>query len=160
MPRASRVPAKLIIHKPTQLAPHTPRLWNAKERIRTNVGLSPQDLSRLKRSESFHPFFLAQLKKSQREGDHSRYEKIYSQWLKMRYAEPVEGNWWKNEKTLVSQYMENHPVLHKVSKDVRDFISANPSLEPWQMENLLRNPTRYFSLPKNVPLEDRQQVYL
>ncbi|KEF55652.1 uncharacterized protein A1O9_08402 [Exophiala aquamarina CBS 119918] len=159
MPRASCVPAKLVTYKPTKLARNTPRLWNAKERIRTNVGLSPQDFYYLKYSGSPHPRILAQLNKSREEGDHSRYEQIYSRWLKLRYAEPAHGNWWNNEKALVSQYMENHPVLHRVSKDVRDFISSNPSLQPWQVDNLLRNPTRYFSVPKNVPLEDRQQVY-
>lgn len=160
MPRTSRVPAKLITYKPAKLAHNTPKLWNAKERIRTNVGLSPRDLLYLKHSESPHPRIFAQLKRSREKGNLSRYEEIYNRWLKLRYAEPVTGNWWNNEKTLVSQYMENHPVLHRVSKDVRDFISANPSLEPWQVESLLRNPTRYFAVPRNVPFEDRQQVYL
>lgn len=156
MPRASRIPAKLVTHKTTKIASNAPQLWNAKERIRTNVGLTGKDLNLLRKSP--HPEFLRQLKKAGKGSP--KYEEIYDRWLKLRHAEPTEGNWWENDPTVVSQYMENHPQLSKVSEDVRDFILKNPSLEKSQILDLLRNPTQYFSIPKNVPLEDRRQVYL
>jgi hypothetical protein len=156
MPRASRIPAKLITHKTTKLASNAPKLWNAKERIRTNVGLNPNEVNLLRKSP--HPEFLSQLKKAGKGSP--KYDDIYDRWLKLRHAQPTRGNWWENDQSLVSQYMENHPQLSKVSEDVRDFILKNPSLRAGQIRYLLRNPTKYFSIPKNVPLEDRRQVYL
>lgn len=154
MPRTSRVPAILVTKKPPPtLASNAPRLWNAKERIRTNVGLKQRDLERLK--ESPHIQYEKNLGRSNS-------QTLYNRWLKLRYAEPAEDKdqWWKNESSLVVQYMENHPQLCKVSEDVRTFISENPQLTAHQIMSLLRNPARYFSSPKNVPFEDRKQVYL
>ncbi|KAK5059766.1 hypothetical protein LTR84_009649 [Exophiala bonariae] len=153
MPRASRIPAILISQKPpSRLPSNAPRLWNAKERIKTNVGLKQRDMEKLK--ESPHIQYEKSLERSNNEA-------TYKRWLKLRYAEPMEGKdqWWKNESSMVLQYMENHPQLCKVSEDVQIFISENPQLTAHQISYLLRNPARYFSIPKNVPFEDRKQIY-
>lgn len=167
MPRASRVPAKLLTQKPSKVAPNAPRLWNAKERIKTSVGLGDRERSLLR--ESPHSHFLEQLK-APVVGRRSPevYAEVYDRWLKLRHAEPSSAKgedggpveWWKNETSLVSQYMKNHPLLSKLSEDVQSFISENPQLSSGQINRLLKNPSRYFSIPINVPYEDRRQVYL
>ena len=71
-----------------------------------------------------------------------------------------QESWWQGESATVKAWLQQHPQLSQLSEDVQDFIATNPGLTAQQVQSLLRYPSKYFSFPKNVPLEDRQQVYL
>jgi Ribosomal protein L23 len=107
--RPSRIPAILRseVRKPSEtIVPYTPRLWNAKRRIKTSQGLS--------------------------RGKYFEYRR-----------DPRSTDW------------RSH-----VSPDVAAFIDRNPNLLPEEKGDLLRGPSKYFSRPHHVPLDQRKQIYL
>lgn len=161
MPRASRLPPKLItatstFRKPTPV-PHAPRLWNAKRRIPVSVGLKRKDLSRI--NDNPHIFFQRALRFAG--PSTSEASKIQDRYLKFKAAEPPENlEWWQQDSSRVLQFMENHPLYSKLSSDVRTFIAANPHLSFDRITTLIKNPSAYFRRSHNVPFEDRVQVHL
>ncbi|RVX70717.1 hypothetical protein B0A52_05367 [Exophiala mesophila] len=167
MPRASRVPPRLVTN-PFQKPPPTgkaPRLWNAKRRIPSLVGLSRRDLLRQDAgTPTFRPaddLFGYDLQRARtRPSPEAEIADIELRRIKLRAASPPEDtNWWQQDQNRVLQYMQNHPIYSKLSLDVQTFILANPQLDDKALRRLMSNPPAYFRTSRNVPLEQRQQVY-
>ena len=123
--RATRVPAVLRTHLRKEVNPKslikraTPRLWNAKRRIKQSRGLSYDEF------------------------------KAYRE-------KPTSYDW----RTKTVQIYGKDVKEDRVSPDVAAFLDANPNLLQSEKASLLRFPSRYFSRPYRVPVEQRKQVYL
>ena len=69
--------------------------------------------------------------------------------------------WWKLDSGKLKKFIEAHRLLRKLSKDVKEYIIAGSiNFDKAKILQLLINPAKYFSLPHNVPLSMRRQVYL
>lgn len=168
MPRASRVPPRLITNSFQKPAPQgkAPRLWNAKRRIPSLVGLSRKDLLRQDfgtptfcHAEDLFGYDLQRARG--RPSPEAEIADIELRRVKLRAVSPPEGTrWWQQDANRVLQYMQNHPIYHKLSPDVHAFILANSQLDDKALRRLLSNPSAYFRSSRNVPFEHRQQVYL
>lgn len=151
MPRASRLPPKLItatstFRKPTPV-PHAPRLWNAKRRIPVSVGLKRKDLSRI--NDNPHIFFQRALRFAG--PSTSEASKIQDRYLKFKAAEPPENlEWWQQDSSRVLQFMENHPLYSKLSSDVRTFTVCHRGSQVLAPSSHLRS--HLHALPVTSPL--------
>ncbi|KAI1610899.1 hypothetical protein EDD37DRAFT_353693 [Exophiala viscosa] len=68
--------------------------------------------------------------------------------------------WWKLERKHLDKFMDAHPVLRRVSSDVRSFIwETGLEMDQSSISALLQNPVRFFSASANVPYETRKQIY-
>lgn len=144
-----------------------PRLWNAKRRIKTSTGLTPEQFQDFKKTPPlvwFNKYTKMQAEKSKSQDEAESPPPLLSE---ERAA--IEGHttgegeleWWKLDREHLDRFMDLHPQLRHVSDDVRTFISHNSqSFQASTILQLLQSPVRYFSASSNVPLPSRQQVYL
>ncbi|KIW60183.1 hypothetical protein PV05_00420 [Exophiala xenobiotica] len=157
MPRA-RLPPTLYTKSKNIRTSSGPRLWNAKRRTRTSVGLTPEHSKDFEKTTSVQKWL--EIHKSQvQSNNHRRLDPVTEQALQeTRNNNDLE--WWKLKREDLDNFMDVHPHLRRVSSDVRDFICANRHIfdKPTVLK-LLENPPRFFAASSNVPYEFRKQIY-
>ncbi|EXJ95820.1 hypothetical protein A1O1_00944 [Capronia coronata CBS 617.96] len=164
MPR-SRVPPTLLtkLRHPRE-ATDGPRLWNAKRRIKTSKGLSPEQFQQFKQTPP-HVWYNAYISLQQdpsRTGlsSHQKFAPAELYAIDRTVNDRGELEWWKLDREHLDKFMDAHPQLSNVSGDVRTFIAENGhTLSKSKILQLLRSPVQYFSASSNVPLEQRKQIY-
>ncbi len=181
MPRGMRVRARIhvkttpVVLRTQRLKPidgDGPRLWNAKRRIQGNKGLSFKVAYRMIRQQ---PQLSHDTKRFQT--SRGQLSMVAQQLAREDYLQKhkwpgkkpplvlddkqLQLAWWKLDRETLTQFLEVHLQLRTLSQDVKDFIlQGSINLEGSDIERLLTNPSAYFSIPYNVPLSMRKQVYL
>ncbi|KAL6248464.1 mitochondrial 54S ribosomal protein YmL41 [Rhinocladiella similis] len=161
MPRA-RLPPTLHT-KPklptTRAAPNAPRLWNAKRRVKTTIGLNPFSATIFKRVEP--PLKWLEKYEVQLSSNQPPKQQLAPETLEALRATQTDSElrWWEMDRKHLDHFMDVYPPLSLVSSDVRDFLHSNSKyLSPQKVTQLLQSPSRFFSKPANVPYESRKQI--
>ncbi|KAJ9496535.1 mitochondrial 54S ribosomal protein YmL41 [Exophiala xenobiotica] len=158
MPRA-RLPPTLYTKSKNIRISSGPRLWNAKRRIRTSIGLTLRDFETFRETRSLERWFKIQSKNKSLPAAH-RLNKMTRQALRETRDNNGDLEWWKLKREDLDSFMNVHPGLQRVSSDVRDFIYANRhTFNRDTILKLLENPSRFFAASSNVPYEFRKQVF-
>ncbi|KAJ9604396.1 mitochondrial 54S ribosomal protein YmL41 [Cladophialophora chaetospira] len=137
-------PPRLLTKRATPINGKGPRLWNAKRRIQTSKGLDPRAAS-IMVNENY-------LRIDQWPG--------HEVWKPLLENKRIQMKWWKLDRETLPQFIEAHPKLRTLSQDVKDFIQkGSVNLNKSNVQRILSNPSRYFSIQHHVPLSMRKQVY-
>jgi hypothetical protein len=138
----TRTPPALLTRRTNPTKPKDgPRLWNAKRRIRTSIGI---------------PFTSAQA--AVRRPTSGCTQKFTDRWSDA--LKSVSNRWWELDGENLRMFMNEHPQISKVSEDVKDFIIKSSDRNRSHILRLLSRPSEYFSLARNVPDTQRKQVFL
>jgi hypothetical protein len=85
----------------------------------------------------------------------------HNAWRRLLQRPTIDMEWWKLDSENLAKFLEAHPVLRQLSPDVKEFIQkGSHNLTKLQVGRILRSPSKYFSIARNVPLSMRKQVYL
>lgn len=133
-------------------------MWNAKRRIKTSIGLTQEQFQRYKSTP-----ILQWVNEHLKDGldPNAPIKKYFLENPEVTTTlNAKKGQWWRLEKEHAERFMDLHPELRRLSRDVKSFITANPHLREGDILYLIRRPASYFSAPGRVPLASRKQVYL